>query len=57
MPLMEHLRELRMRIVRSLLAVAIGTIVILAIYDPVKNFLTQPYQNLCKQRPDFKCDG
>ena len=54
---MEHLRELRMRIVRSLLAVAIGTIVILAIYDPVKNFLTQPYQNLCKQRPDFKCDG
>ncbi len=57
MPLMEHLRELRMRIVRSLLAVAIGTIVILAIYDPVKNFLTRPYRDLCKQRPDFHCDG
>ena len=57
MPLMEHLRELRMRIVRSLLAVAIGTIVILAVYDPVKNFLTRPYRNLCSQRPDFHCDG
>lgn len=57
MPLMEHLRELRMRIVRCMLAVAIGTIVILAIYDPVKNFLTKPYRELCKQRPDFKCDG
>lgn len=57
MPLMEHLRELRMRIVRSLLAVAVGTIVILAIYDPVKNFLTKPYRNLCNERPDFNCDG
>lgn len=57
MPLMEHLRELRMRIVRSLLAVAVGTIVILAVYDPVKNFLTKPYREICKQRPDFKCDG
>jgi sec-independent protein translocase protein TatC len=57
MPLMEHLRELRMRIVRSLLAVAVGTIVLLAIYDPVKNFLTKPYRDLCRQRPDFKCDG
>lgn len=57
MPLMEHLRELRMRIVRSLLAVAIGTIVILAIYDPVKSFLTKPYRNLCNERPDFNCDG
>lgn len=57
MPLMEHLRELRMRIVRSLLAVAVGTIVLLAIYDPVKNFLTKPYRELCRQRPDFDCDG
>lgn len=57
MPLMEHLRELRMRIVRSLLAVAVGTIVLLAIYDPVKNFLTRPYRDLCRQRPDFDCDG
>lgn len=57
MPLMEHLRELRMRIVRSLLAVAVGTIVLLAFYDPVKNFLTKPYRELCRQRPDFNCNG
>lgn len=57
MPIMEHLRELRMRIVRSLLAVMIGTIVILAMYDPVKTFLTEPYRNLCSTNPDFNCDG
>ena len=57
MPIMEHLRELRLRIVRSLLAVAVGTIVLLATYDPVKRFLTQPYRNLCSTRPEFNCDG
>jgi len=57
MPIMEHLRELRMRIVRSLLAVVVGTIVILATYDPIKRFLTQPYRNLCSTNPDFNCDG
>lgn len=57
MPIMEHLRELRVRIVRSLLAVAVGTIVLLATYDPVKRFLTQPYRNLCSTRPEFNCDG
>lgn len=57
MPIMEHLRELRARIVRSLLAVVVGTIVILAAYDPVKRFLTQPYRNLCSTNPDFNCDG
>lgn len=57
MPIMEHLRELRMRIVRSLLAVMIGTIVILAMYDPVKTFLTEPYRNLSSTNPDFNCDG
>jgi sec-independent protein translocase protein TatC len=32
-------------------------IVILATYDPVKKFLTQPYRNLCSTNPDFNCDG
>ena len=57
MPMMEHLRELRTRIIRSTLAIAVGFLVLLATYDQVKNFLTQPYRNLCEQRPDFKCDG
>lgn len=54
---MDHLRELRQRVIRSLLAVAVGTIVMLAAYDPVKNWLTKPYRNLCTTRPEFKCDG
>lgn len=54
---MEHLRELRVRIIRSGLAVTVGFFGLLAFYDPVKHFLTQPYQNLCASRPDFKCDG
>lgn len=57
MSIMDHLRELRQRIVRSLLAVACGTIIMLAFYDPVKNWLTRPYRNLCNSRPEFKCDG
>jgi sec-independent protein translocase protein TatC len=57
MPIMEHLRELRSRIVRCALGVAVSTMVLLAFYDPVKNLLTRPYRNLCAERPDFKCDG
>ena len=57
MSIMDHLRELRQRVIRALLAVAVGTIVMLAAYDPVKNWLTRPYRNLCSSRPEFKCDG
>lgn len=57
MTIMDHLRELRQRVIRCLLAVAVGTIVMLAAYDPVKNWLTKPYRNLCSARPEFKCDG
>lgn len=57
MPIMEHLRELRSRIIRSALAVAVAFLVLLAFYDPVKNLITRPYRNLCAARPDFKCDG
>jgi sec-independent protein translocase protein TatC len=57
MPIMEHLRELRSRIIRSFLAIAVASLTMLTVYNPVKNFLTQPYRNLCSARPDFKCDG
>jgi sec-independent protein translocase protein TatC len=57
MSIMDHLRELRQRVIRALLAVAVGTIVMLAAYDPVKNWLTRPYRNLCSSRPEFQCDG
>jgi len=55
--LTQHLAELRFRIIRSVLAVAIGALVVLSFYDQVLNFLTKPYRNLCKERPDFNCTG
>ena len=54
MTLTEHLAELRVRIIRSALAVVVGAILILAFYDPVLDFLLRPYENLCKRRgPEF----
>lgn len=53
MTLTQHLAELRTRIIRSLLAVVLGIIIILAAYDRVLGFLLQPYRDLCAQRPDF----
>lgn len=55
--LTQHLSELRFRIIRSLLAVALGMIVVLLFYDSVLRFLTEPYRDLCAERPDFNCDG
>lgn len=56
MTLTEHLAELRTRIIRSALAVVIGTVLILAFYDHVLAFLTEPYVRLCDRRgPEF-CD-
>jgi sec-independent protein translocase protein TatC len=57
MSLIEHLAELRMRLIRSILAVALGAAGVLAFYDPVLKFLTKPYRDLCASRPDFECDG
>ena len=54
MTLTEHLAELRSRIIRSLLAMVIGIIIVLAAYGPVLRFLTKPYVNLCARKgPDF----
>ncbi len=53
MTLTEHLAELRTRIIRSLLAVVVGVIVILAFYDHVLDFLLRPYRSLCADKPEF----
>ncbi len=57
MPMLEHLRELRTRIVRSALAVAVGTVVFLVFYGWFKGLLTAPYVDICRTNPDLKCDG
>ena len=57
MTLRDHLAELRVRIVRSLLAVTLGVVIMLAFYDPVLRFLLRPYHNMCLRRPSLGCDG
>ena len=55
MTLTEHLRELRTRIIRSMLAVVVGIILIMAFYDQVLRFLKRPYVNLCERKPPEFC--
>jgi sec-independent protein translocase protein TatC len=46
MPLMDHLRELRSRLMRAVLAIVVGTIIALVFYDPILDFLTHPYEDI-----------
>jgi sec-independent protein translocase protein TatC len=55
MTLTEHLAELRTRIIRSALAVAVGFIVVMAFYGPILEFLRKPYDRACAANPDFEC--
>ena len=55
--LTEHLAELRTRIIRAALAVLIGMVVIIALYDHVLGFLLQPYRDLCNSRGRDFCDA
>lgn len=57
MTLAEHLAELRMRIIRAGLAVIIGTVIVIAFYDQVLEFLKVPYDNLCDRRGAEFCDS
>ena len=57
MTLTEHLAELRTRIIRSVLAIVVGIIVIIAAYDQVLRFITKPYVDLCKEKPSLGCSG
>ena len=46
MPLMEHLRELRTRVVRAILAILVATVGAFVFYEPILNFLTRPYTKI-----------
>lgn len=48
MSLMEHLTELRNRLIKSVLAVAIGALVGFVLYSHIFDFLIDPYQQLCE---------
>lgn len=49
MTLVEHLTELRSRIIKALVAVALGGVVAFVFYDPILDFLVDPY---CKILPE-----
>ena len=55
MTLTEHLGELRVRIIRSALAVILFAILIVAFYDQVLDFLLDPYIDLCLQKGQDFC--
>lgn len=44
MPLVEHLRELRNRLGKAMLAIVIGAVVAATFYQDIVNFLTEPIQ-------------
>ena len=46
MPLMEHLRELRSRLVRAVAAIAVATVLAWIFYEPILEFLTRPYAQI-----------
>lgn len=54
MPLLDHLRELRGRLVLGVAAIVVATIVAFAFYDPILDLLTQPYAQI---RPDLEREG
>lgn len=41
-PLIEHLAELRTRLIRSVLAFIVGMVICFTVWNPIFNFLTQP---------------
>nr|MBU6203220.1 twin-arginine translocase subunit TatC [Acidobacteriota bacterium] len=57
MSIMEHLAELRTRLVYSILSISVGAVVLLIAYEPVLSFLTAPYRDLCATNASLNCDG
>jgi sec-independent protein translocase protein TatC len=48
MTLIEHLAELRLRLIRSILAITVGAVLVFSFYDPVLHFLRHPYDEVCR---------
>src|SRR5579862_4267391 len=63
MPLLDHLRELRSRVIRALLAILAGTVVGLLpwVYDRLWRFIDHPFARasaaLCQAHYHHRCTG
>jgi sec-independent protein translocase protein TatC len=55
MTLMEHLAELRSRIIKSMLALVLGTVVVFLAWEPVQRWFQGPYHHLCHQKKNLNC--
>ncbi len=51
MSLMEHLTELRDRLIKIVAAVVVGMVVAFVFYDPIFDLLIEPYQESCNRSP------
>lgn len=47
MSLIDHLTELRSRLIKTVIAIAIGGVVAWFLYPQIVDFLTKPYQSVC----------
>ncbi len=55
MTLVGHLGELRTRLIRSVLAIVVGAIIVYIFFDPIFNFLANPYCEL-KESQGNECE-
>jgi sec-independent protein translocase protein TatC len=56
MTLVEHLRELRSRLIKSLVALAVGACIGFVLYDPVLDVLVEPYCDVKADQVDNATD-
>ena len=52
MPLLDHLRELRSRLLRGVLAIVAATVLGFVCYEQLLAFLTEPYRGIEPQLAD-----
>ena len=57
MPVMDHLRELRRRLIYALLIIAVGAIVAYEFYNPILKFLEAPYCSVPRAERAPTADG
>lgn len=53
----EHLAELRSRIIKCALAIALGAMLVFLFYDPILSWLQGPYGNWCTDHPGRCTEG
>lgn len=56
MSIMEHLTELRDRIIKVVVAVLIGMVISFALYNQIFDFLLGPYEDVVRARPETALD-